>query len=196
MGKLFCIMGKSASGKDTFYSRLSSDSSLDLKKVLLYTTRPKRNNEENGKDYFFVDNKLFEEYLNAGKVIESRTYQTVEGPWHYFTADDGQIDLKKSSYIVIGTLESYLKIREYYGRGSVIPLLIDVEDGERLSRALKREREQKAPKYAEMCRRFLADTEDFSEENIRKAEIEKRFDNIDEDDCYEKLVREIRSGIL
>ena len=52
----------------------------------------------------------------------------------------------------------------------------------------KRERDQIIPKYAEMCRRFLADEEDFSEENILAADIEKRFENIELDTCVEEIV--------
>ena len=65
---------------------------------------------------------------------------------------------------MIGTLESYEKLKTYFGNEKVVPLYIEVEDGERLTRALAREKTQKEPKYAEMCRRFLADSKDFSEE--------------------------------
>ena len=69
----------------------------------------------------------------------------------------------------------------------MIPLYVEVEDGLRLSRALERERQQAAPKYAEMCRRFLADSEDFSEKNLQDAGITKRFQNLD----FQKCVSEI-----
>ncbi len=62
-------------------------------------------------------------------------------------------------------------MRNYYGESNVIPVYIEVEDGERLIRAIKGEKQQETPKYEELCRRFLADQEDFSEEKIREAEI-------------------------
>ena len=164
MGKIFYIMGKSASGKDKIYSRLAGNKELNLKKLILYTTRPVRDGEENGKQYYFTDEKKLQEFKTEGKVIEARAYNTVYGVWTYFTADDGQIDLKKGHYLGIGTLESYQKMRNYYGESNVIPVYIEVEDGERLIRAIKREKEQETPKYEELCRRFLADQEDFSEE--------------------------------
>ena len=52
MGKIFYIMGKSASGKDRIYSILSKDESLGLKRLVLYTTRPIRAGEENGREYY------------------------------------------------------------------------------------------------------------------------------------------------
>ena len=38
MGKIFYIMGKSASGKDHIYARLAAHEELGLKKLVLYTT--------------------------------------------------------------------------------------------------------------------------------------------------------------
>ena len=64
---------------------------------------------------------------------------------------------------------------------------VPVEAGERLLRALARERVQKEPKYAEMCRRFLADEEDFSEENLKRAEIGRKFKNIDFGECIDEI---------
>lgn len=186
-------MGKSASGKDKIYSRLVSNINLNLQKLILYTTRPIRAGEEDGKQYFFVNEDKLNEFQKNGKVIESRSYHTVHGIWTYFTADDGQLNLDKSDYIGIGTLESYIKMNQYYGSDKVVPIYIQVEDGERLERALKREREQDKPKYAEMCRRFLADEADFSEENIQKANINKRFENENLDICIEEIIKFIQS---
>jgi guanylate kinase len=193
MGKIFYIMGKSASGKDKIYSRLAENEQLDLKKLILYTTRPIRDGEENGKQYYFVDDKKFKEIKEKGALIEAREYQTVYGIWTYFTADDGQIDLQNSDYIGIGTLESYLKLKKYYGEQGVCPVYIEVEDGERLARALKRENKQETPKYEEMCRRFLADQSDFSEENIQHSGIKKRFENDDLDVCVKEIEDYIKS---
>ena len=161
MGKIFYIMGKSSSGKDTIYKRLLGDQELKLRNIILYTTRPMRQGEMPGREYYFVEEGTFQEFQKQGKIIEARTYQTVYGPWIYFTADDGQIELEKRNYLGIGTLESYMNMKEYYGEKNLCPLYIEVEDGERLKRAICREELQQEPKYAEMCRRFLADTQDF-----------------------------------
>lgn len=192
MGKLFCMMGKSASGKDTIYKALISDRSLGLHTVVPYTTRPVREGEAEGVEYWFVNEKQFQQFKAAGKIIEDRCYETVFGPWRYFMVDDGQIDFSKGHFIVIGTLESYCKIRDYYGASQVVPLYINVEDGLRLFRALERERRQTAPKYAEMCRRFLADSGDFSEEKLEKAGIHTVFDNETLETCIAQVRAEIR----
>ncbi len=187
MGKIFYIMGKSSSGKDTIYSRLLQDEELGLSNIILYTTRPVREGETDGREYHFVKDEVFRAFQDKGKVIESRTYQTVYGPWTYFTADDGQIDLEKKNYLGIGTLESYENMKNYFGQEMLCPVYIQVEDGERLKRAIRREELQKEPKYAEMCRRFLADTEDFSEENLRRAGIKIRFENKELENCIKEI---------
>lgn len=193
MGKLFYIMGKSATGKDHIYSGLMRCGELHLKKIVLYTTRPIRSGEISGRQYYFVDEEMLESFRKAGKLIEARAYHTIHGIWNYFTADDGQIDLENGNYLAIGTLESYVKLKEYYGEERVVPIYIQVETGERLSRALERERREEAPKYAEMCRRFLSDETDFSEENIQKAGIGRRFENTDLEVCTEEIKNYIKS---
>ena len=87
----------------------------------------------------------------------------------------------------IGTLVSYEKLRDYYGAERIVPIYVEVEDGMRLARALDRERSQIKPNYDEMCRRFLADSADFSEENLEKAGIKKRFQNEELQKCVEKI---------
>lgn len=190
--KIFYIMGKSASGKDSVYRYLLEQSGLGLKKLMLYTTRPIRAEEEYGKEYYFVDEQRFLQLREAGRVVEFRTYQTVYGPWIYFTADDAAMDLDFCSYLGIGTLESYEKLKEYYGKRNICPIYIEVEDGERLSRALLREQQQAVPRYQEMCRRFLADSEDFSEEKVTEAGITRKFSNVNFTDCIQQITAYIR----
>lgn len=192
MGKIFYIMGKSSSGKDTIYSRLLQDEELNFRNIILYTTRPMREGEAPGREYYFVDENAFREFEKQGKIIESRTYQTVYGPWIYFTADDGQIELGKNNYLGIGTLESYEHMKQYYGEENICPVYIEVEDGERLKRAIRREELQKEPKYTEMCRRFLADAEDFSEEKLKKAGVTKRFFNVELESCIKEIKNTIQ----
>ena len=193
MSKIYCMMGKSSTGKDTLYKRIFANADLQLKTVIPYTTRPIREGEREGVEYFFCDAQKVEELESAGKVIERRDYNTIHGIWTYFTVDDGQIDIENQDYLIIGTLESYHKIREYYGKEFVVPIYIEVEDGERLQRALNREKEQAVPKYEEMCRRFLADAKDFSEEKLAEAEIHKRFVNLTLDETEEEIVAFIKA---
>ena len=177
MGNIYCIMGKSSSGKDTIFKLLLDRTDIDLKTIVSYTTRPIRSHEKPGEEYNFVSIEEKDRLLAEGKVIEIREYNTVHGPWFYFTVDDGSLDLEHYDYLIIGTVESFVKIRDYYGEDKVLPIYIEVDDGIRLTRALEREKMQENPKYEEMCRRFLADQQDFSEENIKNARITNIFNN-------------------
>lgn len=187
MGKIFYIIGKSSTGKDTIYKQIQNDKKLNLKSIVMYTTRPIREGETNGIEYFYVKDSEYENFVKEEKVIEVRSYNTVYGIWNYFTVNDNQIDLEHNNYIMIGTVESFIKTKKYYGVEYIIPIYIEVEDGIRLERALKRERLQRFPKYEEMCRRFLADQKDFSEEKILEAGISKRFQNNNLEDCVAEV---------
>lgn len=192
MGKMVYLMGKSSTGKDTVYKELLAKEALKLNKVVPYTTRPIRAGEEQGEAYFFTDEDGYRMLEAQGKVIEARAYHTYHGLWRYFTVDDGSIDLKNHNYIIIGTLESFVKTVQYFGKDKVIPVLLEVDDGDRLQRALDRERRQDEPKYQELCRRFLADAEDFSEEKQKEAGITRKFSN----DNLEKCLSEIEDYLL
>ena len=190
MGKIYCVMGKSSSGKDTVYKKLK-EQYKEFRLIVPYTTRPIREGEKDGVEYCFVDPEQYRAIKEEGKLIETRSYNTKCGIWTYFTADDGQIDLSAADYLLIGTLVSYQALREYFGEEAIVPVYLEVEDGLRLARALERERRQEKPKYAEMCRRFLADEEDFSEENLIKSGITERFGNEDFTECLNKIQRYI-----
>ena len=127
MSKIFFVLGKSCSGKDTIFQNLKENKQLNLKTVVGYTTRPMRVNEKDGVEYFFVDQNKLEELKKAKKVIECRDYNTVYGIWSYFTVDDGQIDLNNGDYLYIGTLESYEQMIDFYGEDVVVPLYIQVK---------------------------------------------------------------------
>ena len=187
MGRIFYLMGKSSTGKDSFYKQLISDEKLNLKKIVMYTTRPIRAQEKNGEEYFFVNDEKLARLEADGKVIERRSYDTIHGVWHYFTVFDDQIQLDSQDYVIIGTLESYVASKKYFGEDVLVPIYIEVDDGIRLQRALDRERSQDKPKYKEMCRRFIADSDDFSEENIEAAGITKRFENDDFNQCLKEI---------
>ena len=188
MGKIICLMGRSSSGKDTIYKKLLEDKQMSFKTIVPYTTRPVRDGEREGVEYHFTDEEGYQRLLAQGSVIEARAYNTCYGIWRYFTVADESIRLEENSYILIGTLEAYSQIQKFYGADQVIPVMIELDDGVRLQRALDREKAQDHPRYEEMCRRFLADAEDFSEEKMRLAGIRKTFYNDDLDRCLKEIM--------
>ena len=188
-------MGKSSSGKDTIFKNLIEQETLPLHTIVPCTTRPVRQGETHGVEYFFYTEDELSRFEQEGKIIELRAYNTVHGVWKYFTADDGQIDLTHSHYLMIGTLESYIKMQEYFGREYLVPIYVYVDDDIRLQRALDRERTQENPKYAEMCRRFLADEQDFSLDKLENAGIRHSFSNENLIDTVRKITDYIKSHL-
>ncbi|MBQ7535932.1 MAG: guanylate kinase [Stomatobaculum sp.] len=200
MKKIIYLMGKSASGKDTIYRELLKRFP-NLKRLIPFTTRPRREGEQDGEDYHFVTPEELDAFEKSGKLVEKRVYETVAGPWIYATVDwetapdassgkEGSSD-GSGAAIGIGTLESYLKLRAYYGADRMLPLYIETDDGTRLQRALDREKKQKNPNYAELCRRFLADQQDFSEEKLEEAGIRKRYRNDVLPDCLARIAEDV-----
>ncbi len=171
---IFCIIGKSASGKDTLYKNILEKKDSRLVSVIPYTTRPKRVDEKDGVNYHFVTRSFLAQLEASGNVIEKRSYNTVRGEWVYFTA---RFDVKKElNYILITTPEGVRKIAEFYGSDSVCTVYMDIDDKTRLLRCIERESQQTSPNYAEVCRRFVADSEDFSPEIIDSVRNLKRID--------------------
>lgn len=191
---IYIIMGKSATGKDTVFSRLVNDEELGLKKIIPYTTRPIRENETEGVEYHFVNEDTLNELLALGRVVEHRRYNTVHGVWNYFTVDDNDDIRSDVRYAMIGTLETYEKLRDYYGSKYIVPVYIEVEDYERLRRAMDREKTQKNPSYEEVCRRYIADEHDFSKDKLEKLSITKRYKNDNIGECADKIKKDILSG--
>ena len=124
MGNIFCLMGKSSSGKDTIFKKLLQDQALNLKPVITYTTRPIRHNESQGLEYHFVTEEYLTKFRQMKKIIEQRDYNTVNGKWTYCTIDDAQTDLSKDNYyLLIATLESYKNLQRYFSSSKVIIIL-------------------------------------------------------------------------
>jgi len=201
MANIIYIMGKSSTGKDTIYNLLKGK--IDVNTYILYTTRPKREGEENAKDYYFITEEQFKKLKEQGKVIEYRSYNVVnsEGKpdiWTYATIDDNQWKAK-GDFLTIGTLESYnsilLFLKTHPERNlNILPVYILIDEEERKTRAIKREGKEKKPNLKEIARRFAADNIDFSDENLRKAGItkEETFENYNLEECIGKILNYIK----
>ncbi|MBO7355000.1 MAG: guanylate kinase [Lachnospiraceae bacterium] len=195
MAKIICLLGKSCSGKDTIYKKLLADDSLELVPLVAYTTRPKRAGEEEGREYHFTDEDGFTALKESGKVIEDRSYDTVYGLWRYFTVDDGTFSPDGKNVIAAaGTIPAYMKLRDYFGAENTCPIMIETDDGIRLERAMRREKKQPVPRYKEMCRRFITDSEDFDDDKLQAAGVDNIFmNNEDLDKCISEVAEFIRN---
>jgi len=68
-GKLFVVSAPSGAGKTSLCNKLIKKYP-DLKYSISYTTRKPRKNEEEGRDYFFVDEIQFKQMIEKGEFVE------------------------------------------------------------------------------------------------------------------------------
>lgn len=161
---IIMFIGPSSSGKDYFYNKVLEKYNLET--IVLYTTRPKRKGEVEGKEYHFIDKDTMDKLEKEKKLVERRDYDTVHGIWSYATRGD-DID-KNKIYLVINTWEGYKDYVDYFGKNNIYPFYFDLDSNIRFERAFLREKEQKHKKYMELCRRFIADEKDFSKDKLNK----------------------------
>ncbi|MCX5694335.1 MAG: guanylate kinase [Candidatus Omnitrophica bacterium] len=76
LGKIFVISGPSGSGKTTLLSSLIQDKKIGklLIKSCSVTTRPRRSQEREAKEYFFVSQAEFKRLLKTKKILEWTRY--------------------------------------------------------------------------------------------------------------------------
>ena len=164
MKSIVCLMGKSATGKDFIMNNLIKE--YGFKRVISHTTRPIRNGETNGKEYYFTSKEEFLGMAFNETFIETREYNiSNEEIWHYGLSKH-EIDLTDDNkYVLIldfnglKALERYLKDIEMEDR--LISVYIEARAQVRLQRSLNREGEMTDKQVKEIIRRFEADERDF-----------------------------------
>lgn len=164
-----------------------------LSRIIPYTTRPIRDGETQDKDYHFCNEEDVKRLSAQGRIIELREYNTVYGVWKYFTVNDDNIDLQRKSYLTVGTLESYTKIRDYFGSDKVLPIYVEVEDGDRLIRAIHWEKGKRCLNMRR-CAAVFWQTHQISEEKSCEAGITRRFINDDMDTVLAEISEYIRQS--
>ena len=79
---IYIITGPSGVGKNTIINELSKY--LDFYFSVSHTTRPRRENEIDGKDYYFISEDEFEDLINNDQMIEYEQY----GDFYYGTSKE------------------------------------------------------------------------------------------------------------
>lgn len=155
--KILALFGKSGSGKDTLVNTIFEQYSKYFHKIIPFTTRPKRENEIDGVDYYFVT----EEEMEAMRLRHSFITLNNFNNWFYGVAYQS-LDKNKINIGVFNDkalVEILPKTQQYNMNIEIIPLLIEADDKVRLLRCLNRE---EYPNCHEICRRFLADEQDYA----------------------------------
>lgn len=160
---IFVLLGKSGAGKSSLAKAISKH--LNIREIVSTTSRPKREGEVDGKDYYYKSYEEMEEIAINDGFVEYTCYNN----W-YYGVEKSEIDNISGNCIVVVEPNGYKQFKNTYG-SRVIPIYIQTRDKERLLRSLHREEN---PNCKEICRRLLADTEDFKE-----VEEDKNIFNID-----------------
>ncbi|HSQ89800.1 guanylate kinase [Romboutsia sp.] len=183
MKKIFVIMGKASSGKDTLVKMLSEQ--LEIPMAVSFTTRPMRDGETQGVEYNFITQKEFKDQLESGEIVEHTSYNVASGEtWYYGLTKS---ELEKADYVIAIVNPEGLRLLKYYYEDKVVPIFINSKPDVRIKRYLNRDIMDEE-KVAECCRRFLADKKDF-ERLIPNYEI---FNNDEIIDAYQTLEHIVR----
>ncbi len=159
--KILALMGPSGSGKDTVLKEVLKKNPNDFHKIINCTTRPMREGEVNGVDYFFISPETFAEQVLNFDMIEATNFND----WFYGTSKDALVN----NAINIGVfspeaVEALLESPEI----ELMVLELAASDKTRLLRQLNREAN---PNVHEIIRRFKADEEDFADLDILRITL-------------------------
>lgn len=174
MYKIIAIIGEAGSGKDTLMNKIIYEAgktkpALIFHSIISCTTRPPRDYEKNGINYYFLTNEEFAERVLKNDFLEVSEFND----WFYGTSKS-ELDPDKINIAVLNPdgvenilLHKDIQLKVFY---------LDVKGKTRLIRQLQREEE---PNIPEIYRRYLADDEDFNylpfEYETLKNEDEKDF---------------------
>jgi len=172
---IIAIMGKAGSGKDTLCRALLEEPEFKYAKpIISCTTRPIRDNEKDGVDYHFLTNEEFTSQVLSGDMIEATVFNT----WCYGTS----INNLDEECINIGVFNPEgVELLRNNPNIKLAVIYIEANDKTRLLRQLNRE---KNPDCHEIVRRFSADENDFSEEEIEYIEPDMFITNNDGADIH------------
>ena len=155
MYKIIALIGKAGSGKDSILHniiRVGKQSNLPFHEIISCTTRPKRENEIEGINYYYLDDYTFKEKTKNKEMLEYTKFNS----WWYGTSYDSLDENKINIGVFNPTgIKSLMKRKDV----EVHVYYIDASSKCRLIRQLDRE---SSPDVTEIIRRFCADESDFS----------------------------------
>lgn len=173
------LFGKSGSGKDTLLQKIKY-AKPEYNKIVMTTTRPKRDYEIDGIHYHFTNPEEFAIKVLNGDLVEATSFND----WFYGT----DIHELKEEYINIGAFNiQAIECMLDDNRLKVIPFYIQASDKTRLLRNLNREEN---PNCAEICRRYFTDEQDFDDIPFEYFTI-----NNESNEVFAETVRTIISKI-
>ena len=127
---IIVLLGASGSGKSTLEHELATHHGFE--KIISYTTRQPRNNEENGKDYWFIDNDTFREIMNRDLFAEHDEYSQNR---LYGTLKSDYVDGNK---VVVLTPNGLRQLKKNFPNEDILTVLVEASLGTRVKRYIDR----------------------------------------------------------
>lgn len=153
---LIMICGKSAVGKDTFAKKMNKkflSLGIDSHLSISHTTRYPRENECDGRDYYFTTDSLAKYFIDDDQFLEYNHFNN----WFYGTRKT-ELEKAKVTIMVLNPFGIRQVIKNTMGRDiDIYVIYLEVPVGVRLFRSIKREGKFKK----EFLRRLKADNKDF-----------------------------------
>lgn len=186
--KLFLLVGKSASGKDTLMNMLLSDFK-EMKPLVSHTTRPMRTGEKDGETYHFVDDTTFEEMLDNGEFLETTSY-TIESENKIYKYGLSKKEVMDTPYAmtIVNPYGLNNLLANKFIKDNIVSILITRNDKDRILAYINRDENVN---IKEMIDRYKRDEEDF--ENVMTDYILENNDAIC--NSYIKLYKLIKEEI-
>ena len=158
--KVIAIAGKAGSGKDALLKGVLGQNP-NLHEIISCTTRPKRDNEEEGVNYYYLTSRQLADKILANEMLETTCFNG----WYYGTP----ISSLDPDKINVGVFNpAGITELAYNDNIDLVIIYVQASDKIRLTRQLNREVN---PNVKEIVRRFSTDEEDFKN-------FKERFDPI------------------
>lgn len=149
---IIVLVGASGSGKSTLQKVICKNYKMTT--IVSCTTRPPRQGEVNGEDYYFIDYDKFEQAKKENYFIETAVYNN----WHYGLAKNRLVD----NSVVVLTPSGLRRLIKYNNSleepYEIISFYIDVDQRSRLIKLL-----QRGDDIMEAIRRSLSDVGQFDD---------------------------------
>ena len=175
--KILGFVGPSGCGKDTAARYLSENFPNKYHYVKLCTTRPKRNEEDNG--YIFLDPAVFLEQVLNGDMLNAQEFRG----WYYGLNNQG-LNPDKINLLPMSDKMVEQMTEENNSKYNLKIVYIFTEDKQRLLHILQREEK---PDCKEVCRRFLTDIDDYNNNDRLWSSCYIAIENNYNDDFYFNL---------
>ena len=154
---LLCIIGRSASGKDTIVNEIVKNIP-ELHICISHTTRKPRHYEVDGKDYYFITESKFNDMVSNNEFVETRSYKSADGTIWYYGLSKNEISNNFKNSIVIIDLKGYKQLLESNIKDKIFSVYIKTDDKIRRLRYLKRlDSNPSESELAELERRIQQD---------------------------------------